>query len=175
MKRTASFSLFTIAALFLTIIVPKASAEVRNSVTVNNNTGGTSCVNGKCTTTEGTGKSKVCVNGQCWDSSDGDVNYQSEDGNTKVNINTNSGDSSVSVQNKADGEQGVELPTVTPKAEKDVKGIADDHAAKAKEEAQKKAEELKKAAEAHKSAVAIFLEKQFEWVTNFLEGLFGQK
>lgn len=66
-----------------------ASSDVK----VETNTGqNTICQNGKCTTTSNNGKStsNVCINGKCY-TSEGDLHVQSEDGKSKVDINTDTG------------------------------------------------------------------------------------
>ena len=187
MKRSASIITITSSLLFLAAAVPVFATTTvdvsgngegsHTSVNVDNNTGGnTICQNGHCTTTSNSGNSSshVCVNGKCWDSSNGDnVNYQSDDGNTKVNINSNTGDSAVSVQNQGD-DNGEILPTITPAptaTDKDVKGSEDhDAAIKAKLEAKAKLEQAKEEADAHKSA----LEKFFDSEMASLKDLFGK-
>ena len=124
MKYTATLFTFGLFSLFLAI-VPTTFASTDTNVEVSNNgqgasthvnvqtnTGGnTICQNGKCTTTSGgTGTSKVCVNGVCHTGDEGDIDYKSEDGNTKVNIQTN------------DSITTMPHITVVPTRIKDVKG-----------------------------------------------------
>jgi hypothetical protein len=166
MLRTASYITLGISALFLAANVPSVSAnssvsvsnngeDVKTNVHVQTNTGGnTICQNGKCTTTSSSnnGKSTVCVNGVCNTSEDGDVNYQSENGNTKVNIQTNG---------EANGDQGVVtkkgVPTITPTLFKDVNQEV--------KGAKTKAEDIKKQV---KEKVEKEKEKGFN-LLNFLE------
>jgi hypothetical protein len=99
MKRLAGFyTLITISAfLFLPHVVFADSytsvtssnngPDSQNDVSVQSNTGGnTICQNGNCTTTSGgNGQSTVCINGNCTTST-GDVDMQSDNGNTQVHI-----------------------------------------------------------------------------------------
>lgn len=150
MIRPASLITLSISALFLAVFLAPVSfaTESRTTVNVDNNTGGnTVCVNGKCTTTTSNGKSEVCVNGKCFTGDDGDVNYQSEDGNTKVNITNNNSsvnvrqDSDSTIDDKVLAEKG--KPTITPTVFKDVQG-AKDELNKKKEEVKEKIAEAKK-------------------------------
>jgi hypothetical protein len=102
MKFTASYSI--IPLLLLSLLLPTAAfAEVSVNVSGNSDNANTNvsvnqqgssqsttCVNGKCTSTGSTGKTEVCTNGDC-KSYDGDVNYQSDDGTTKINVNNSTG------------------------------------------------------------------------------------
>jgi len=96
MIRTIIFGIF-----FLLLLAPSVSAA-ETKVNVSNNaddstsnvsvksmsTGSsTTCINGKCTTTEGENKGTVCVNGECYTSEDGNIDVKSEDGNTTVTVN----------------------------------------------------------------------------------------
>lgn len=98
-----SIFIFIVAVIFFSpntlaadssVNVSNNGANSHTSVDVESNTGqNTICQNGKCTTTgSNNGSSHVCVNGKCFDSSDGNVNYKSEDGNTNIHINNNSGE-----------------------------------------------------------------------------------
>jgi hypothetical protein len=174
MLRTASYITLGISALVFAVNVSPVSAATANtSVSVSNNgegaktnvhvetnTGGnTICQNGKCTTTSSNGKSTVCVNGVCNTNEDGDVNYQSENGNTKVNIQTNG---------EENGDQGVVtkkgVPTITPTVFKDTKEVK---GAKTKAEDIKKQVKAKIEKEKEKGFNLLnFLEAEFEGIKN---------
>jgi hypothetical protein len=188
MKRPALLITTGISTLFLAAAFPVFAEThvsvsnngegVHTNVNVENNTGGnTICQNGKCTTTFGsTGSSKVCVNGVCHTGDNGNVNYQSEDGNTKVNINNNTGGSTVNVQQENEAivtpKRGV--PTITPTSFNNVLGARDESGVK-KLEAKKKAEEAQAAAEAHKFSLAKFIDNEMASINNFFQSLFGKK
>ena len=99
--------------VFLFIVSPqvvkanqiKVSNNGSSDVSINQKVEGesTTCINGKCTTTGGSSNAKVCVNGECYESKDGNISVESKDGNTKVNI-TNSSDSEVITENSDEDE-----------------------------------------------------------------------
>lgn len=115
----------------------------KTNVNVTTNTGeNTICQNGKCTTTKsGEGKSTVCVNGKCYSSEEGNLKVESENGNTKVNIN-----------NKSDTTVNVDTDTSNDKASK---------------AAQEKKIQIKKQIEDKRNALQIILDN----IKNLLKSL----
>lgn len=118
-------------------------ANSTTKVNVETNTGeNTICQNGKCTTTKsGVGKSTVCVNGKCYSSEEGNLKVESENGNTKVNIN-----------NKSDTTVNVDTDTSNDKASK---------------AAQEKKIQVKKQIEDKRNALQIILDN----IRNLLKSL----
>jgi len=100
--------------VFLFIVSPqvvkanqiKVSNNGSSDVSINQKVEGesTTCINGKCTTTGGSSNTKVCVNGECYESKDGSISVESKDGNTKVNIN-NSDESNTVIEDDEDEEE----------------------------------------------------------------------
>lgn len=178
MKQTAVFIPFNIVLLTLTVAAfpAMAFAESRTNINVENNTGGnTVCVNGKCTTSEGSGESTVCVNGKCWDSTNGDVQYKSEDGNTNVNITSNSKSVTVQQNNNESSKTNIDVTNdandIAPTIKQQVQGAKDNLQAK-KDEAEKKIDEATKGFD-----IMTFIKTEFEEVKSFfnLEFIFGNK
>src|SRR6185437_8831682 len=68
-----------------------------SDVNINSQSNGQStvCHNGNCTTTGGGSSTTYCYNGQCTSTHDGNVNYTSPDGHTHINVNNNTGNTSV--------------------------------------------------------------------------------
>lgn len=129
------FIFAAVLLVFSSISVQKANArtsvEISNNgqgassnINVNTNTGGnTICVNGKCTTTDNnSGKSTVCINGKCQTSEDGNLDMQSEDGNSKVHIN-NSSKQEVNINNSTNSAEEIkkEVRSRIEKLKKNIK------------------------------------------------------
>jgi len=94
-----------------TVSVSNNGDGSNSSVSVDSQTSGQStvCTNGNCTTTGGGSKTTVCNNGQCT-TTDGNVDYQSADGHTQVQIDNNN-----SVSNTpSPSEAPTSTPTLTP-------------------------------------------------------------
>ena len=165
MIHAAAFFTLTLATLFLMSISPVAA---ETTVNVNSNTGGnTVCQNGKCTTTEGTSKSKVCVNDQCWDSENENVDYESPDGNTKVKI-TNNSDAKV----EQESEQNTNTTVTVTDGAKKIEPTIKQEVKAAKDEAKKKIEEMTKEFD-----IMEFINAQLEEIKGLftLDFLFGKK
>ncbi|HVF69065.1 MAG TPA: hypothetical protein VNA13_00720 [Xanthomonadales bacterium] len=183
-----SFIFIGISAVFLavlphafaysTVSISSNGEGATSSVDVTTNTGNnTVCVNGNCTTSQGsTGKSTVCINGKCT-TSDGDIKAESEDGSAKVNIKNNS--SSVKVEQKSDSKTSIQINQESLGAS--IKADTDEEAAKKKIEeekkkAQKKIEKAKKEAEKDFD-LQEFVEHQLEFLRDLVtfKFLFGDK
>lgn len=146
-----------------TVTISNNGEGARSEVNVSTNTGNnTVCVNGKCTTSEGSaGKSTVCINGKCT-TSEGDI--QMEEGEAKVNIQN--GKSEVKVQQGTSGTNNVEV-------KQKVEGVSD------KADTEKKAEEASREEQA-KVKEATFMElvrEKLQFLRKLLtfQFLFGDK
>lgn len=167
----------SLSSIFSLIIVPQvAVATISNNVQVETNTGNnTICVNGKCTTTSGsTSKSKVCVNGKCYESDGGDLQVESEDGSTKVNIQNN-GSSSVNISQKSEGSV-----TNSVEVNQEALGASTGAAAREAEEAKEKAKkevEGKLDTENKKFDIKKFVEEKLSFLRRLVtfQFLFGSK
>lgn len=67
--------------------------EGNSDISVNSTSQGssTTCINGECTTTGGNSHTTACVDGECYES-DGDLNIEKNNGDIKVNVDSNSND-----------------------------------------------------------------------------------
>lgn len=174
MKRTALIigivSLFVLPTVVLAEVnVNVSNGESTSEVNVQSESSGTStvCQNGKCTTSNGENSSTVCVNGKCTTSGE-DVDYKSEDGNTRIRINNNS----TNVQVGPTDTDGTPFPTkpqpaitVDPEIEKEI------------EEAQKESEviqeRVKQRIKEQESALDAFIKAELESLQKFIDGLFN--
>ena len=178
MKRTAIIT--SVLALGISVILPQAAfAEVNVEVTGNDassnvnvhqegSSSTTICQNGKCTTTGGGSKSTYCVNGKCT-TTDDNVDYQSEDGNTRIKINNNSSDDEVgpTISVTKPPKPTITKPTIT---------ITQEEIDKKVEEAEKKVDEaverIKERAKSNDGALGAFIKAEMNSLTDFLENLF---
>jgi hypothetical protein len=112
----------TITAIFFPYIAfAKSTVNISNNgegsktnVNIQTNTGNnTICQNGKCTTTSNSenGKSTVCINGKCTSSEDGNLDIQSEDGNSSVHINNSGATNSPTSSNSSSTENNTTINT----------------------------------------------------------------
>jgi hypothetical protein len=167
--KTATF--ISLGATMLVLApIALATSSVRTSVNVSTNTGNnTVCVNGNCTTSNGsTGKSTVCINGKCT-TSEGEIHMEEQ--GAKVEIKN--GSSNVSIEQKASAES-----TNRVEVKQDVKGSATsqeelDKAKKEIEDAKKKVDE----AEKENFDLVVFIKEQMESIRRIitLQFLFGDK
>ncbi len=139
---------------------------VKTNVNVQTNTGqNTICQNGECTTSTPTnGVSKVCVNGECHTSTDGNFNYKSADGNTKININ-NSSSTNNSTKSSVNTSVNINTNTSSNESQK-----IDEEKSQIKENLdtqKKKLNEQKKIVEENQNAI----QKLIDELKNFLKNL----
>lgn len=176
MKRTA---LLTLSGLIAMLLLPQAVfAEVNvhvsstndssSSVNVESHSEGTTtiCQNGNCTTTGGESKSTVCVNGKCTTTSD-DVNYQSEDGNTKIQINNNGTNVEVGPTGDTSPKPTEPKPTITvdPEIEKEIE--------EAQKEAQAVQERIKQRVKEHEGFLQTFIKSELETLQKLFNSIFS--
>jgi len=165
------FSLLVIPPMVMAEVSVNVSSDTssESDISVQSESSGTStvCQNGKCTTSGGEGKSTVCVNGKCTTSGE-DVDYKSEDGNTRIRINNNS----TNVQAGPTDTEDKTIPTkpqpkitVDPEIEKEI------------EEAQKESEviqeRVKQRVKEQESALQTFIKAELASLQKFFDGLFN--
>lgn len=170
MKHAAFLILFGLTAVFMLPQSAFATVDVRvsstndstSSVNVDSQDSGTTtiCQNGKCTTTGGESTSTVCVNDKCTTTKD-DVNYQSEDGNTRIRINKNG----TNVEVGPKGTTPNPTITIDPQMQKEI------------EEAQKEAEavqnRIKQRAKDQESSLQTFIKAELENLQKLINSIFS--
>lgn len=176
MKHTALLILFglTVGFLFPQTVLAEVNVHVSSSndsssrVNVESHSEGTTtvCQNGNCTTTGGDNKSTVCVNGTCTTASE-DVNYQSEDGNTRVQINNNSTNIQVSPTEHITPKPTESKPTITidPEIEKEID--------EAQKEAQAVQERIKQKVKEHEGLIQSFIRTEMENLQKLFNSIFS--
>lgn len=171
MKRAVLLTLFSMIAVLLLPQAVFAEVNVRvsssndssSSVNVESHSESTTtiCQNGNCTTTGGESKSTVCVNGKCTTTSD-NVNYESEDGNTKVQINNNG----TNVQVGPTGETTPKpTTTVDPEIEKEID--------EAQKEAQAVQDRLKQRVKEQEGFIQEFIRAELENLQKLFNSIFS--
>ncbi len=175
MKRTAilisTFSLLLIPSpAFAEVNVQVSNSEGSSQVNVNSESTGTStiCQNGKCTTTGGESTSTVCINGKCTTTNE-DVNYQSEDGSTKVEVNNSGAKVEVSpiITNKENPTPTLSEPTITqnPEVEKKI--------AKVEEKVEEMQSQVKQRMKDKDSMIGAFIQSEIASLQNLIATLFN--
>ncbi len=136
-----------------------STTSVSTNISVHQNTS-----NNVTSVTQTNGKSKVVVNGQeIKPDENGNVNYESEDGTTKVHISNSNADTTITPPAR---------PTLSPEAKEKVNEIKKDNAKK-KEEIKKKLEEQKKEIKEKLNDKTFNLREFFEKEFPLLKKLFS--
>jgi hypothetical protein len=165
----ASFLLMP-AVAYAEVNVDITGNESSSNVSVESESNGTStiCQNGKCTTTGGGSTSTVCVNGKCTTSGN-NVNYESEDGSTRIRINNNTTNDPMPTSKpevtKGPTPTKQPTPTIDPQIQKEIET--------AQKEAEAVQERIKQRVKDQESAIEAFIKAELESLQKLLNTIFG--
>ncbi len=155
------------SSAFAEVHVQVSNSEGSSQVNVSSETSGSStvCHNGTCTTTGGENTSTVCINGTCTTTNE-NVDYKSEDGTTKVEVNNF--ESSVAASPALEAKiTTTPEPTVTtsPEVEKKVKEI--------EAKVQEMDIQVKQRVKDKDGAIAIFIQTELASLHSLISNLFN--
>jgi len=144
------------------------NAQTSVSVNQQGSTQSTTCVNGSCSTSGATGKTEVCTNGEC-KTYDGNVDYKSDNGNTKINVQNTTSIIQITPSSKLDDNQSDDDLTVTPSVSPSVV----DKQKHAEKHAQVK-NEIKHLSKSHEAFLSNFLKKEMDSLQQLFSKFFKQ-
>ncbi|MGH9858262.1 MAG: hypothetical protein ACRD4B_10500, partial [Acidobacteriota bacterium] len=154
------------------VSIENNSEGAHSSVQVNQEGSGqtTVCQNGRCTTTGGSSQSTVCLNGECKTYEDGNVDIQSDDGNTKVKINNHHSDD-VSKEDFFEEKDSHKTPAIQPNDVTPEPTLAA-KIEKVKKEVAKTNARIKERMKSEDALLSSFIESEIAALQKFIDALF---